>query len=106
MLNQRFSYNSYCIFCRNCKLKYIGETSLNLHARLQEHKKDITISNQNNAPFQHISQSNLNFDFNSAKMLIYILNKRLRQIFKDAAISLCNSLNTRSGFYNISQYLS
>ena len=40
------------------------------------------------------------------KMLIYIHNKRLRQIFKVAAISLCNSLNTRPGFYNISPYLS
>ena len=27
----------YCIPCKNCKLKYIGETSWNLHIRLKEH---------------------------------------------------------------------
>ena len=39
-------------------------------------------------------------------MLIYIYNKSLRRIFKAAAISLYNTLNTRPGFYNISPYLS
>ena len=43
---------------------------------------------------------------NSAKMLIYIQDKSLRRIFEAAAISHFNSLNTRSGFYNISPYLS
>ena len=95
----------YCISCKNCKVKYIGETSQNLHVCLKEPKRDIRIGNLNNALFQHISQSNHNFDFNSVKMLIYIHNKRLRRIFKAAAISLFNSLNTRPGFYNISPYL-
>ena len=58
-----------------------------------------------NVLFLHISQSNPNFDFNSAKMLIYI-NKSLRRIIKAAATSLFYSLNTRTGFYNISPYLS
>ena len=31
-------------------------------------------------------------------------NKRQRRIFEAAGISLCNSLNTRPGFYNISLY--
>ena len=96
----------YCIPCKNCKLKYICEISWNLHIRLKEHKRDIRISNLNNALFQHISQSNHNFDFNSAKMLIYTHNKRLKPIFQTVAVSLCNSLNTRPGFYNISPYLS
>ena len=95
----------FCIPCKNCKLKYIGETSRNLHVRSKEHKRDLRIGNLNNALFQHISQSNHNFDFNSAKMLICIHLKRLRRIFEAAAISLCNSLNTRPGFYNISPYL-
>ena len=67
-----------------------------------EHKRDIRIGNLNNALFLHISQSNHNFDFKSAKMLIYIHNKSLRQIFEAAAISFFNSLNTRPGLYNIS----
>ena len=96
----------YCIPCKNCKLEYIGETSRNLHICLKEHKRDRRIGNLNNALFLHISQSNHNFDFNSAKMLIYIHNKSLRRIFEPTAISLFNSLNTRSGFYNISPYLS
>ena len=40
-------------------------------------------------------------------MLNYIPDKKkLRRIFEAAVISLCNSLNTRPGFYNISPYLS
>ena len=89
-----------------CKLKYIGETSRNLHVCLKKLKRDIRIGTLNNALFQHISQSNHNFDFNSAKMFIYIHNKRIRRIFEAAAITLFISLNTRPGFYNISPYLS
>ena len=96
----------YCIPCKDCKLKYIGETSRKLHVHLKEHKRDIRIGNSDNALFQHISQYNHNFDFNSAKILIYIHNKNLRRIFEAAAISFFNSLNTRLGFYNISPYLS
>ena len=96
----------YCVPCKDCKLKYIGETSRNLHARLKEHRRDIRIGYSNNALFLHISQSNHYFDFNSAKMLIYIHNKSPRRIFETAAISLFNSLNTRPGFYSISPYLS
>ena len=96
----------YCIHCKDCKLKYIGETSQNLHVRLKEHKRDIRIGNSNNTLFLHISQSNHNFDFKSAKMFIYIHDKSLRRIFEAAAISFFNSLNTRLGFYHISPYLS
>ena len=95
-----------CIPCKDCKLKYIGETSRNLHVRLKEHKRDIRIGDSNKALFLYVSQSNHNFDFNSAKMLIYIHNKSLRRIFGAAAISFFNSLNTRPGFYDISPYLS
>ena len=96
----------YCIPCKDCKLKYIGEISRNLHVRLKEHKRDMWIGNSKNALFLHISQHNHNFDFNSAKMVTYIHNKNLRRIFEAAAISFLNSLNTRPGFYNISPYLS
>ena len=96
----------YCIPCKDCKLKYIGETSRNLHIRLKEHKRDIRIGNSNNALLLHTSQHNHNIDFNSAKMLTHIHNKNLRRIFEAAAISFLSSLNTRPGFYNISPYLS
>ena len=96
----------YCIPCKDCKLKYISETSRNLHVHLKEQKKDIRIGNSNNALFLHISQFNHNFDFNSSKMFIYIHDKSLRQIFEAAAISFFNYLNTRPGFDNISSYLS
>ena len=66
----------YCILYRNCKLKYIGETSRNLHARSKEHKRDIRVGTLNDTLLQHISQSDHNFDFSSTQMLIYILNKR------------------------------
>ena len=58
----------------------------------------------NNALFLYISQSNHNFDFDSAMMFIYILNESLRWIFEAAAISLFYSLNTCPGFYDIFPY--
>ena len=94
----------YCISRKNCKLEYIGDTSQNIYVLLKEDKRNIKIGNLNNVPFQHTSQSNHNFDFNSAKMLIYI-HKRLRRIFEAGAISLSKSLNTRPGFYTISPYM-
>ena len=48
----------------------------------------------------HISKSDSNFDFNAATMLVYIHNKRLRQIFEAGAISLCRNINNLSGFFN------
>ena len=64
--------------CRNYRSEYIAETSRNIHACLKEHKKDIRVVNLSNALLQYISQSNHNFNFSSAKMLIYIHFKRLR----------------------------
>ena len=75
-------------------------------SRSLKHKNDIRISNLSNALFQYISQSNHNFDFNSARVIIYIHYKRRRQIFEAAAISLSNSVNTCPRFYNIAPYLS
>ena len=45
----------YGIPCKNCKLKFIGETSRNLHVRLKEHKRDIKIGNLNNTLSTHFS---------------------------------------------------
>ena len=47
----------------------------------------LRIGNLKNAVLLHISQSNHNFDFNSAKILSYIHNKSLSRIFEAAAIS-------------------
>ena len=68
----------YCIPCRKCKLKPIGEMSQKLQVRLKEYKREIRVGNVNNELLQHISQSDHNFDFNFVKMLIHIHNKRLK----------------------------
>ena len=54
----------------NCKLEHIGETFRNVHVHLKEHKRNIRIGNLNNALLQRFSQSNHNFNSNSAKTLI------------------------------------
>ena len=92
----------YFIHCKNCKLKYIVKTSRKLDTCLKEHKRDIRFGNANNVLFQNISQSHHNFDFNSAKILIYIHDKRLKTNFRSRYFLLSNSLNTRPDFYNIS----
>ena len=52
------------------KLLALDRNTWYLHIRLKEHKSGIKIVNLNNALFQHISQSNHNFDFSFVKMLI------------------------------------
>ena len=84
----------YCIPCRNCTLKYIGETSRNLHACLKEHKRDIRVGKLDKALLNQIITSS------------YIQIKRLRRIFEVGILSFCKSLNNSPSFYNISTYLS
>ena len=90
----------YCISCKNCKLKYIGETARNVQKRIFEHKRDIRLGNLNNALFLHIYKSDYNFDFNAATKLAHIHQKRLREIFEADAISLFPS----TGFFNASLF--
>ena len=98
MLTKNGIYCSYLNWIYSTTEKY--HKNLNLHTCLKEHKRDIKAANLNNI-LVHISQPNHNFDYNSAKILIYIHNKRLRRTFEVGAISFCDSLNTRSDFYNI-----
>ena len=70
----------------NTVVKHLGT----FRVRLKEHKRDLRIGNSNKALLSHISQSNHNFDFNTAKILIY--NKSLRRTFEAAAIAFFNYL--------------
>ena len=79
----------YCIPRKNCKSKYIGKTSMNIHKRLNEHWRDIRVGNLDNV-LQQISKSDHNFDFNAVPMLVSINNKSLRQIFQ--ASQICSNL--------------
>ena len=65
----------YCIPCKNCKSKYIGKTSRNIHKCLNEHRRGIRVGNLNNALLLHISKSDNNFNFNATMMLVYIHKK-------------------------------
>ena len=95
----------YCIPCKDCRFKYIGEMSRNINKCLYKHRREIRVGNLNNALLQYISKSNHNFDFGAATMLAYIHNKRLRWIFKASTISLCWSINNQLDFFSISQSL-
>ena len=85
------------ISCENCKLKYLGETSRNIHKRIYEYKRDIRVGNLN-ALLQHISKFDHNFDFNAATMLAYIHNKSLKQIFEASEILRYQSVYNPQAF--------
>ena len=87
-----------CILCKDCKLKYIGETSRNAQKCKYEHRRNIRLGNLNNALFQHIYKTDHNFDFNATTMLAHIHNKRLRKNFEASAISLFRSVDNRPSF--------
>ena len=59
------------ISCKDCKLKYISETSRNINKHLYEHKRNIRLGNLYNALFLHISKTDHNFDFNAATMFAH-----------------------------------
>ena len=92
----------YCFRCKDCKSKYTGETSINIHKRLYKHRREIRVGNLNNTFLKNIFESYNNFSFNATTMLAYIHNKRLRRIFEAGAISLCWSINNHWGFICIS----
>ena len=59
----------------------------------------IRLCNFDNTLFLHISETNHNFNFNTAMMLAHIHKKRLRQIFEAGA--LLPSINTQPRFFNL-----
>ena len=76
----------------------LGETFINVYININ--LLDIRLGNLNDALFQHISQTDHNFDFYTSTMLARIHSKRLRQIFEAGAILLLPSVNTRPVFFN------
>ena len=89
----------------DCKLKYISETSINIYKRLFEHKRDLRLGHLKNAFFLHISKIDYHLYFNAAMMLAHIHNRILRQIFDASANLHLLSVNTQSGFFNLSPNL-
>ena len=88
----------YYIPCKDWKLKYIRETSRNIHKRLSEHRINIRVGNLNNALLQHIFKFDHNFDFNADIMLPDIYNERWKRVFEAGALSHCQSNNNQPGF--------
>lgn len=91
----------YQVPCRDCNLSYVGETGRSLKSRISEHKRDIRLGNLSSALVIHIAKSDHNFDFDSVKILKYIHNKNLRQIYEAGMIATSHTVNNRPGFFQI-----
>ena len=46
----------YLIDCSKCKQQYIGETELEFHCRMNNHKSDIRLENKSNGMVRHFSK--------------------------------------------------
>ena len=92
----------YSIPC-SCELKYIGQTSNSLKARIQKHKSDIRLNKTDTALAQHIYHTRHTPDFNNTIILQYepFYKKRL---FLECLniINDNNNMNFRADTENVS----
>ena len=46
----------YCINCKDCDMKYIGETGKLLKERVKQHKSDVKYGRETNAILKHVKE--------------------------------------------------
>ncbi|CAF1499511.1 unnamed protein product, partial [Didymodactylos carnosus] len=59
----------YSVQCKNCDLKYIGETNRDKQTRMREHNNDIKKSKQTSLIAQHPNMNNHMMDLDYAETL-------------------------------------
>ena len=59
----------YKINCKNCKKRYIGQTSRTLRSRTKEHKRAALTCDKNSLLARHCMKNNHEFDFNNVKVI-------------------------------------
>ena len=95
----------YQIPCSKCSRCYVGETSRPIQKRIYEHRRAIITGDTTNALAMHSHHHKHTPDFDSARILKYVHDKRARQILESSIISTHFTIKQRPGFYNIARNL-
>ena len=94
------------INCKTCDSFYVGETSLKLKDRLQQHDRALKIHDRINALVVHRKSTHHAIDLKGAKIICNVTDLTKRRIIEAAAIDRATTMKQRPGFYNISPYIS
>ena len=96
----------YKINCKICDQCYIGESARPLKKRIQEHGYALRTANQLNALVTHRNKHDHTFDLKNAKMCKYEKDDRTRRILESAIIHHSNTIEQKSGFYEVASEIS
>ena len=55
--------------CRECNLKYTGQTGKSLEVRVNQHKDAVRLGHANNAVFKHVRDTNHAINWNSCRLV-------------------------------------
>ena len=64
----------YLIDCNKCKQQYVGETELEFHCRMNNHKSDIRLENKSNGMVRHFSKCGID-KYQSSDILQHSQNR-------------------------------
>ena len=95
----------YEIPCRNCDLKYFGETGRSLEIRTQEHKRDYDNMKMNNVLVKHSWERDHRIDWERAKLIYKSHNVGNRRLVEGAAINLGFSMEGNKAFTQEDEFI-
>lgn len=59
----------YQLLCQGCNVEYVGETGRNLNKRMKEHQRDIVTKKPASQVYQHVRDTQHQFDFDQCNVL-------------------------------------
>ena len=95
----------YEIPCRNCDLKYFGETGRSLEIRTQEHKRDYDNMKMNNVLVKHSWERDHRIDWERTKLIYKSHNVGNRRLVEGAAINLGFSMEGNKAFTQEDEFI-
>jgi hypothetical protein len=95
----------YSIPCKNCELKYIGQTGRSLYIRTNEHQNSTTDSSKvTSAISKHSKIEKHTFDFKNIKLLLYENSGIKRKIGEAILIKRSNTIPDNISSFDLKLY--
>ena len=88
----------YSIPCKNCNLRYIGESGRGLSIRINEHKSACRRGQENNMVAKHAWEMNHQIDWDNAKVIYKSNSIGKRRVVEGALTGLLNTFDNNKAF--------
>jgi len=99
------SHVVYCVSCKDCNMKYIGQTSNKIRTRMYGHKSDIKSNGRIGCKLaEHVKTSKHEFDLENVNIIHREVNKFKREMLESIEIkkTISTCVNNRSDIDNLS----